>query len=108
LDIGPETVLEVDGQQPVVGLGSRNHRVSLGHLDGNRLLHQHVAARVERVDGQGGVKRMGGDDDRHIRLCLGQHLAVIQIEGGVQFVGPFLARIGNHIRDADDLHVIQG
>ncbi|MCZ7569315.1 MAG: hypothetical protein M5U01_12135 [Ardenticatenaceae bacterium] len=90
-DLGAMPLLEVHRQQAPGACGSRDHRVGLGHLDCHWLLDEDVAAGANTIDGDGGVEGMGRHYDGHIRVGIGQHGAVVRIEGAVQFRRPPLA-----------------
>jgi hypothetical protein len=67
LDHGPEALLEADTEQPARAVGGIDHRVGLAHLDGKRLLAEHVRARLERLDRQRRMRRVRRADHDHIR-----------------------------------------
>jgi hypothetical protein len=86
-NLGPEAELEADRQDAPGRLGGGDHGVGGGHLDGDRLLDQHMRAGREAIQRDRRVERVRRADHRHVGADLGQHFVVVDKEWAAYGLG---------------------
>jgi len=121
LDERQMRVRVADRQFPALRLGQFDEMPRIARMEGHRLLDEHMPPRQQAVSHDLVVRRVRGDDDDRVDICLVQHGAVVGIElrrrrrtglgrhpveRGLGFVGPRIAerdelriRVGQQGRD---------